>query len=69
MREVPSLGIGQSAKNSGLPGIGDWGLALLSNRDLFGDLDAISVQTDDFAGMVGQQADGVETQIGENLRA
>src|SRR5580704_10436889 len=39
------------------------------DRDLFGDLDAVSIQADDLAGVVGEQADGVQTEIGENLRA
>src|SRR5271154_585431 len=46
-----------------------WPISLSLNRDLFGDLDAVGVQADDFARMVGQQADGVEAQIRENLRA
>ena len=68
MREVPGLGVG------------DWGLAPRHclagprrvtplNRDLFGDLDSVGVQADDFARMVGEQANGVQAEIGENLRA
>ena len=39
------------------------------NRDLFGDLNSVSIQADDLAGMVGEQANGVQSEIGENLRA
>ena len=38
-------------------------------RDLFHDLDAKPFQRHDLARMVGQQADGVQAQIGKNLRA
>ena len=36
---------------------------------LFHNLDAKAFQRHDLARMVGQQADGVQTQVGKNLRA
>ena len=36
---------------------------------LLGDLQAVTFQADDFLGIVGQQADGFQAQVGQNLRA
>src|SRR5580704_7802010 len=38
-----------------------------SDGDLLGDLDAVRVQADDLAGVVGQQANGVQAEIGKDL--
>jgi hypothetical protein len=40
-----------------------------SHRDLFHNLDPVCLQADYFAGMVGQQADGVQPEVGEDLGA
>src|SRR5450432_3387120 len=41
----------------------------LSERDLVHDFDAKSFQRDDFPRMIGEQPDGVQPQVGQNLGA
>ena len=42
---------------------------LAYNRDLVHHFDAKALQRHNLARMIGQQADGVQTQVGENLRS
>ena len=39
------------------------------DRDLFGDLDAIGVEANHFAGVIGQQTNSMQAKIGQDLRA
>ena len=41
----------------------------IRNRHLLHDLDAEAFQRDNLARVIGQQADGVEAEVGENLRS
>src|ERR1035437_3159534 len=47
-----------------------WGITPLArHRNLVHHLDAEAFERHDLPGMVGQQADGVQSQVGEDLRA
>ena len=38
-------------------------------RDLVGDFQAVALEGDDFAGMVGEDADAAQAEVDQNLRA